>query len=237
MSAVRPFFAGATAGLSSSPLYAENAFREKICILNSHTTDTEYIILENLYAQEKQNNSLKQRDLAQLTRTSLGMINSILKRMVQKGWITARKINSRNIRYAITLDGINEIFHRSYNFFKRTIKNIAHYRDAIGEIIENASEKKLNAVLLFGTSDLEFIIEHLCGYYGLSFFKSADERLLSGSVDEHTLIFFNEDIPYSRELECTNCVFISQLLLKINKPAGSFVRYLDTERADCPALI
>jgi len=31
---------------------------------------------------------------------SLGMTNAILKRLAAKGWITVRKVNNRNIRYA-----------------------------------------------------------------------------------------------------------------------------------------
>jgi DNA-binding MarR family transcriptional regulator len=183
--------------------------------MNNVITDTEYIILENLYAREKQNPPLKQRDLSQLTRTSLGMTNSILKRMVQKGWISVRKFNSRNIRYAITVEGIDEIFHHSYSFFKQTLKNIAYYKDAINNILYDASKRKIKSVLLLGTSDLEFIIEHICSYHGLSFLKSADKQHFSGSLDKHIFIFFSEDIPYSKDIETANCVFISRLLLNI----------------------
>jgi len=161
--------------------------------------------------------TLKQRDLAHLARTSLGMINSILKRMAQKGWITVKKLNSRNISYVITLDGINEIIQRSYNYFKRTIKNIACYRDAINEIIENAAENKIKAVLLLGTSDIEFIIEHSCNYYGLSFLKSADRNFIANGIDDSTLVFFAEDIPFSHENKNIKCVYISKLLLNVNR--------------------
>ena len=186
-------------------------------LLNSNITDTEYIILENIYTSDRQNLSLKQRDLAQLARTSLGMTNSILKQLVQKGWITAKKLNSRNIRYAVTMEGINEIIHRSYGFFKRTIKNVAYYKDAVNGIIEDAAGKNIKTVLLLGTSDLDFIIEHSCNYYGLSFLKSADISLHSPAEGKqtNTLIFFTEDIPVTQELKPANCVFISQLLLDI----------------------
>ncbi|MDR0443808.1 MAG: MarR family transcriptional regulator [Treponema sp.] len=178
-------------------------------------TDSEYIILENIYAQDRRNLSLKQRDLAQLARTSLGMTNSIVKRLIQKGWITAKKMNARNIRYVVTLEGINEIIHRSYGFFKRTIKNIAYYKDTIDDIIHNVAEREIKAVLLLGTSDLEFIIEHICNYYGLSFLKSADRNILSGGIDDFTMVFFAEDVQYSAGEETENRIFISRLFLNI----------------------
>jgi len=175
--------------------------------------EAELIILENLYSQDRENTSLKQRDLAQLARMSLGMTNSILKRMIQKGWITARKLNSRNISYAVTLDGINEIVRRSYHYVKRTISNVAHYRDAINDIIKKAIDNKKNSILLLGNSDLEFILEHTCNYYGISFLKSADKDILS-SVDSNTFVFISEDIPYSPQLAKDNRAFITQILMK-----------------------
>jgi len=185
--------------------------------MNTLISDAEYVILENLYEKNGNVPSLKQRDLARLARTSLGMINSILKRMIQKGWITARKLNSRNIHYAITLDGINEVMRRSYGYFKRTIKNIAYYKETIDKIIQNASEKNLKTVILIGTSDLDFIIEHACAYYGLSFLKTADRYFFSGNIDASAQVIFAEDIPNSGEHENENYFYLSQLLIKIKE--------------------
>ena len=76
------------------------------------------------------NNSatLSQRELASRSGMSLGMTNAVLKRLVQKGWLTIRKINNRNIRYAVTPAGMEEITRRSYRYFKRTLKNVAEYK-------------------------------------------------------------------------------------------------------------
>ena len=63
-------------------------------------TDIEYIILENIYASARQYPTLRQRDLAQIAKTSLGMTNSILKRLSQKGLITIQRLNSRNMAAA-----------------------------------------------------------------------------------------------------------------------------------------
>jgi DNA-binding MarR family transcriptional regulator len=180
--------------------------------MNGNFTDTEYVILENIYAASRQNPPLRQRDLAQTARASLGMTNSILKRLAQKGWITIKKLNSRNIQYAVTLEGLNEIIHRSYRYFKRTIKNVVFYKDTIDDIVRKARRKNVNTVLLIGSSDLEFIIEHSCHHWGLSFLKSADKTLISKDMNIHTLVVYPEDVPASG---CPkNTVFLSDLLIK-----------------------
>jgi Mn-dependent DtxR family transcriptional regulator len=162
--------------------------------MENEAPDTEFIILENIYDSLEQEVSPRQRDLAQVAGTSLGMTNSILKRLAKKGWITIKKLNSRNIQYAITLDGLNEIVHRSYRYFKRTIKNVGFYKDRIDEAIAKAKKRDLTTVLLIGASDLEFIVEHSCQYYGLSFFTAADMSTLK-SLKDKTLVVYSETIP------------------------------------------
>jgi DNA-binding MarR family transcriptional regulator len=177
------------------------------------STDTEYTILENIYDASRQKESPRQRDLARLAGASLGMINVILQRLAKQGWITIRKFNNRNIRYAVTPEGVNEIIHRSYNLFRRTIKNMVYYRDSIDEVVRKATEKGMSSVLLVGFSDLEFIIEHSCQRYGLSLLKAADMELAGRMQDGHTFTFYSETftgLNINEELSCS----LSGILIK-----------------------
>ena len=183
--------------------------------MHSESIDTaEYLILENIYSSAPQKKPVKQRELARIARTSLGMTNSILKRLTQKGWITIKKLNSRNIRYAITMDGFNEIIKRSHRYFKRTIDNITFYRDAIDEYIQKAKQNNVNTVLLIGSSDLEFILEHCCYRHGISFLKTVTEEILSVKPDIHVLVVFSESKTPQNDTDFHNSLFISDLLLK-----------------------
>lgn len=157
--------------------------------------DAEYIILENIYDTAGQQNPLRQRDLAQIAGASLGMTNSILKRLVQKGWITVKKLNSRNIQYAVTIEGINEIIRRSYSYFKRTIKNVIYFKDILEDLVYRAGRKKIRAVVLAGTSDLDFIVEHACRRFGLKFLRVSGDENPRKILFSETLIIFAENIP------------------------------------------
>lgn len=105
---------------------------------------------------------ISQRDISRIIGMSLGMTNSILKRFAEKGLITIKKVNNRNIHYALTSEGLDEIGQRSLKYFKRTIKNVVIYRDAINEIIVKAMEDGFSRIVLIGKSDLDFIVEHEC---------------------------------------------------------------------------
>jgi DNA-binding MarR family transcriptional regulator len=155
--------------------------------------DTEFLILENIYSSP--GTPLRQRDLAFIAGTSLGMTNSILKRLAQKGWISAKKLNRRNIQYAVTIDGINELLRRSYRYFKRTIRNITAYKDAIDRVTGLAKRKNYAAVLLIGVSDLEFIIEHSCHSHGISFLKIVDTAAARQVLDDQSFGIYAETIP------------------------------------------
>jgi hypothetical protein len=141
------------------------------------------------------------------------MTNSILKRLVQKGWITVKKLNHRNIQYAVTIAGLNEILHRSYRYFKRTIKNIMVYKDAIDRVVYQAKRKNYAVILLIGVSDLEFIIEHSCFNHGLSFLKTVDTGTAQQALDESSFGIYGETIP-ERAAGPSNALYLSRLVMQ-----------------------
>ena len=161
--------------------------------------DSEFIILENIYGSAGQPSTLRQRDLAQIAGASLGMTNSILKRLAQKGWITVKRLNSRNIQYAVTLEGINEIIHRSYRYFKRTIKNVVYYKDILEKVIARAARGSIHTVILVGTSDLDFLVEHACERMSVDFVRIPD----SDSAGDYPAAFkiYAENIPGAVPME------------------------------------
>jgi predicted transcriptional regulator len=154
--------------------------------------DREITILENIYAQPE---SVKQRDLAHIAGISLGMTNSILKRLIGKGLLIAQKINHRNIHYAVTPAGINEIMKRSYRYFKRTIKNIVVYKEKIDKLVGEIKEKGYDKIILIGKSDLDFIIEHSCLVYGMMYQYAQLQTSTETNNDSKVFYFYSENAP------------------------------------------
>ncbi len=138
-----------------------------------YTSDKEAIILEHIYY----NDSLKQRELADKAGISLGMTNAILKRLIEKGWLVTKRLNSRNISYVVSPVGMEEIFSRGYRYFKRTIDDVILYKSQIEELIIGAAKAGYKCVALVGKSDLDFIIEYACGKAGMTFKKTDKEQI------------------------------------------------------------
>ncbi|MBN2509761.1 MAG: winged helix-turn-helix transcriptional regulator [Spirochaetales bacterium] len=141
------------------------------------THEKELELLEKIYTNQ---DSVRQRDLARIVGLSLGMTNSIVKRLVKRGWLTVRKVNNRNIRYAVSPEGIDAITRKSYRYFKRTIRNVVYYREAISRIIKDAKERGYTGVIVIGTSDLDFIVQHFCAAHGMDYVK--DEISYGGMI-------------------------------------------------------
>lgn len=139
-------------------------------------TDTELTVLENLYGSGKAEASRAptQRALARTAGLSLGMTNVLLKRFTEKGWVTVKRVNARNLHYALTPEGVQEIARRTYRYLKRTARSTALYRDLLEEFVLAAKREGAHTLVLAGPSDLDFILEYVCERHGLVFLKTAD---------------------------------------------------------------
>jgi DNA-binding MarR family transcriptional regulator len=204
-------------------IFLENSSRKALLsplrAMDGYLPDTEYLILEKLHDFSEGQAPLRQRDLARLAGTSLGMTNSILKRLARKGWITAQKVNSRNIQYAVTLDGMNEIIRRSYGYFKRTIKNVFFYKERIDQAIGSAKQRGIVFALLVGRSDLDFIVEHSCHRQGLNFLQSPEGEGASPLPEDSILRLYAENIPPTGKQPSANVLFLSRMVMEKTQEA------------------
>ena len=167
-------------------------------------SEKELKILEKIHKNE---DSVKQRDLAKIAGLSLGMTNSILKRLIEKGFITVKKVNNRNIKYAVSPLGIEEISRRSLKYFKRTVKNVVVYREAIEEVLSMAKDEGYTTVVLVGKSDIDFIIEHECMKKSLTFLRKTEK----GEKDDF-LYLFSENKELDESLS-SNCRYLKKILI------------------------
>lgn len=136
--------------------------------------DAELAILESIYASQRRSQDVTQRDLAAAAGLSLGMTNALLRRFSDKGWVLLKRLNSRNIQYALTPEGVNEIAHRTYRYFRRTARAAGLYRDMIESFVIRKKRDGVTRIVLAGASDIDFLIEYACERHGLLFIKSVD---------------------------------------------------------------
>ena len=134
-------------------------------------TDHEYALLESIY-HHAEDRPVRQRDLARVVGISLGMTNVILGKLAQKGWVMIRRVNSRNIQYAVTAQGIEQISKKSFLFLKRTVRNVVFYKDMLDRMVADLKMRGYRAIVLVGKSDFDFVLAYLCQKHQLEFIES-----------------------------------------------------------------
>lgn len=169
-------------------------------------SEKELEILEHIHRRAEE---VHQRDLARIVGLSLGMTNAIVRRLAQKGWISVRKVNNRNIRYAVTPAGLDQITRRSYRYFKRTIRNVVVYREAIEALVAEVKGRGFDSLLLVGRSDLDFVVEYACGKHELRYLTS------DPAEDDAAYYLYSEDYIPDKGTDdaeqCANRRFLQEL--------------------------
>ena len=155
--------------------------------------ETEIEILERI---SRSKSTIRQRDLARIIGLSLGMTNSILKRLTNKGLLTIKKVNNRNIQYVVSPAGMEAIAHRSYRYFKRTLKNVVAYKEAMDELVQEIKQKGFISLILVGKSDLDFIVEHFCIKYRIGY-RNVRSIATDQPGKDGIFLLYSEKLQYS----------------------------------------
>ena len=153
------------------------------------------MMLENIYHYPSEK-PVRQRDLSRIVGISLGMTNVIMKKLAQKGWVVARKISSRNVQYAVTPSGVEEITRRSFKYIKRTVKNVVRYKDILEVYLTHTRAEGYRGIFLVGKSDFDFILAYLCAILGLEF---VNKESPSEGIVGMKLVFSEDTIYPPRE--------------------------------------
>lgn len=145
-----------------------------------------------------------QRTLAKKANVSLGMMNAILGRFVERGWIMLTNVNGRKLAYAVTADGIAELTERGRSFARRTFAIANEYNDVLYELISKAKTDGKKRVVLYGKSYIRFLLVYVCTTVGIEFV----EKDIGSDFEEESFCFVGEleDESIQRKVITTECV-------------------------------
>ena len=170
--------------------------------------EKEIEILERI---SRSKSTIRQRDLARIIGLSLGMTNSILKRLTNKGLLQVKKVNNRNIQYVVSPAGMEAIALRSYRYFKRTLKNVVTYKEAVDELVQEIKQKGCRRLVLVGKSDLDFIVEHFCDKYRIEY-RNVRDLSANPPGEDGDFLLYSENLK-SHVLENENTASLHSLFV------------------------
>lgn len=136
--------------------------------------DNELSLLETIGESDGSRIRVTQRELASRAGLSLGMTNSLIRRLAERGWVKLTRLSPKSVRYALTPEGVTEIARRTSGYFRRAARNADKYRAQIELFIVEAKRAGASTLVLAGTSDLDFLIEFVCERHEIAYVKTAD---------------------------------------------------------------
>jgi len=95
-----------------------------------------------------------QRDLAKKLNVSLGLVNSFIKRLAQKGYFKITTIPKNRVRYILTPKGAAEKVRLTYEYIQYSVR---YYRDArkkLAEVFEELNKNGVQRIVFYGVNDL-----------------------------------------------------------------------------------
>jgi DNA-binding Lrp family transcriptional regulator len=118
--------------------------------MNTQPKTTELTILNYLH----EHSDATQRELSDHVGISLGSINLLLKKMIQKGLIKIERLQPNSIKYFLTPAGIASKLERTYHYISRTYNEIQLVRKSIVLVADAVAKKhNLDTVYFLGEQD------------------------------------------------------------------------------------
>lgn len=122
---------------------------------SNELTTSELAVLETLGSMP---HAVSQRELAKRTGLSLGLINAVIKRLVQTGYVKTSHLNRRSLEYLLTTQGFAHTALRSYRFIANTVRNYRSMQDKLKSIFENLTAQGFTEFYLHGSGELADLV-------------------------------------------------------------------------------
>jgi DNA-binding MarR family transcriptional regulator len=133
-----------------------------------------------------QNHSLSQREMAKKTGLSLGLVNLILKRLIETGHIKISAMNKKKVAYGLTPRGFMEKASHSYDYLCRTISVFMAYKERVDSIVRDLAAQGHRRFAILGEGEVSQLVEYSLGSHSPSLscrhIQSAD------MLDDHELL-------------------------------------------------
>lgn len=100
-----------------------------------------------------------QRHLATASGFSLGLTNTILKKLARTGYIKIQNLNARKMLYILTPKGIAEKSRRSYDYILNTIKSYQTCLNRIKSVISDEISAGKKRFIIVGAGNIADIVE------------------------------------------------------------------------------
>jgi len=116
--------------------------------------DTQEIRTLKLLEELEGEKTPSQRDLAIRLNISLGLVNSFMKRLAQKGYFKVTNIPKNRVRYILTPKGTAEKTRLTYEYIQMSFRYYKNARLKLRTLFRQFEEQKIDRIAFFGAGEL-----------------------------------------------------------------------------------
>lgn len=119
----------------------------------SETLAKEDQMLLSVLEEIEKNPTTSQRKIANELGMAVGLVNAIFKRVVSKGFVKIKRLNSRNVRYLLTSNGLFEKSRLSYRYLRNSIQYVWRYRNEVHQLLEPLAQNGVKKIVIYGSGE------------------------------------------------------------------------------------
>jgi len=116
--------------------------------------DTQELRTLKLLEEIENGRAPSQRDLAKKLNVSLGLVNSFVKRLANKGYFKITHIPKNRVRYILTPKGAAEKTRLTYDYIQYSFAYYKGARNNLRKLFKVLSDQGIRSVAFFGAGDL-----------------------------------------------------------------------------------
>ncbi len=139
--------------------------------------DTQELRTLQLFEEIESDRAPSQRDLATSMNISLGLVNSFIKRLVQKGYFKVTNIPKKRVQYILTPKGAAEKTRLTYEYIQYSFKYYKDARRKLRDLFQQFEKQKIKKVAFLGTGELAEIAYLSLQETGATLVAIADEKM------------------------------------------------------------
>lgn len=94
-----------------------------------------------------------QRDLSRKLNISLGLVNSFVKRLANKGYFKIKNIPKNRVKYILTPKGAAEKTRLTYKYIQYSFEFYRNAREKLHKLFKNLMAQGVSRVVFYGTGD------------------------------------------------------------------------------------
>ena len=101
---------------------------------------------------------ISQREIARRTGLSVGLINAVIKKLVNTGYVKTSHLNRRSLDYLLTPQGFAQAAMKSYRFVLSTVKSFRKIQTQLETLLDKLNSEGIREFYLNGDCELAELV-------------------------------------------------------------------------------